>query len=176
MTKPGSGLSAERPPRVSREERSTRATVTTDSYASFARCRRVALEHELLQPLSVLHFGDVEVAFLVDVHVMHHIELAGADAVASKRIERLERLAVEHPDPRRAARGHIEIALLGIMRKGRARDRLAVAAMWRFAIAVDEHLVDVFALEREHLHALAAAVGHINEPIIRHPCCMDGAH
>src|SRR6266849_8267543 len=60
-------------------------------------------DRELLYPLSVLHFGDVEIAFRIHVHVMHDIELAGRDAVAAEGIQRLESLAVQNPHPRRAA-------------------------------------------------------------------------
>src|SRR5881398_2131326 len=48
--------------------------------------------------------------------------------------------------------------------------------MWCFAIAVDENLIDVLAFEREYLHALAAAVGDVDESVIRHARRMDGAH
>src|SRR5215510_10720543 len=117
-----------------------------------ALSRHQPFEHELLDPLSVLHLGHVEIALRVDVHVMHHIELAGRDAIASERVERLERLAVEHPHPRRAPRRDIEEPLLRIVREGRAGDGLAVAAMRRLAIAIDENLIHELAFEREHLH------------------------
>ena len=48
--------------------------------------------------------------------------------------------------------------------------------MRRLAIAVDEFLRHVLAVEREHLHPLAAAVGDIDEPVIRHARGVDGLH
>src|SRR5580692_527148 len=125
---------------------------------SMRRCRHHALEDELLDAFAVLHLGDVEVALGVDVHVMHHIELAGRDAVAAERVERLQRLAVEYPKPRRAAARDVKELLLGIVRECGAGDGLAVAAMGRLAIAVDEALHHELAVEREHLHALATAI------------------
>src|SRR5262245_1828363 len=105
---------------------------------------------------------------------MHHIELARRDAITSKRVEWLEGLAVEHPDPRRTARGDVQEALLRIVRERGAGDGLAVAAMRRLAIAIDEDLIHVLAFERENLHALAAAIGHIDQPVFRHARGMHG--
>src|SRR5436305_432375 len=98
--------------------------------------RGIALEHEFLDALSVLHLGDVEVALRIHVHVVHDVELAGRDAVAAEGVEWLERLAVEDPDPRRAAARDIEIFLLRVVREGGRGHGLAVAAMRRLAIAI----------------------------------------
>src|SRR6202030_2859377 len=97
-------------------------------------------------------------------------------AVAAERVERLQRLAVEDPQPRRAAARHIEELLLRIVGEGGARDGLAVAAVRRLAIAVDEALHHELAVEREHLHALAAAIGHIDEPVVRYPRGVNRLH
>jgi hypothetical protein len=41
-----------------------------------------ALVNELLGPLSVLHFGHVQIALGVDVHVVQDVKLSGTDAGA----------------------------------------------------------------------------------------------
>src|SRR5215813_13686262 len=122
-----------------------------------------ALEHEFLDSFPVLNLGDVEIAFRVHVHVMQDVELARSYARPTERVERLERLAVEHPDPRRAARSDIQKPLLGVVGEGGAGDGLAVAAVGCLAIAIDEHLRHILAVEREHLHALAAAIRDVDQ-------------
>src|SRR5258708_19853311 len=48
--------------------------------------------------------------------------------------------------------------------------------MGRFAIAVDEALHHELAVEREHLHALAAAIRNIDETVVRYPRGVDRLH
>ena len=39
---------------------------------------------KLLDAFAVLHLGHVEVALRIHIHVVHHIEFAGRDAIASE--------------------------------------------------------------------------------------------
>ena len=84
---------------------------------------------------------------------------------------------VEHPDPRRTAARDVEEALLAVRGERDARGRLAVAAALacREAPAVDPRLREIAAFDREHLHALAAAVGRVDETVVRHLDAVDRA-
>ena len=128
--------------------------------------------HELLHApvlrLQRRDFSDVEVSLRIGGHVVERAELARRRAPLPERIEELERLAVRRPSPwpgsccRRTGTAAPDRSRTPCWR------RRAVAAFRRLAFAADEDLRHVFAVEREHLHALAAAVGDIDEPVIRH--------
>src|SRR5262245_45025803 len=101
---------------------------------------------------------------------MQHEELTGRDAGPAERVERLQGLAVVDPDARRAAAGDVEETLFLILREGDARHRLTVAAPFAggFAPAIDPRLIEVLAVDREHLHALATAIGRVDQAVVRH--------
>src|SRR5580704_18663891 len=110
--------------------------------------------------------------------MMKYVELSGRYSGPAERIQGLQRFAVEHPDARGAAAGDVQEALPRIGREGHAGGGVAVIAAGSGdeAPAVDPYLRYVFALGREHLHALAAAVGDVHEPVVRDFDAVHGRH
>src|SRR5882762_3770179 len=100
---------------------------------------------------------------------MECVELAGRYAGPPERVQGLQRLAIEHPDACGAPARNVQETLSRIRRECHAGGCVAVIATASNcqAPAVDPHLGYVFAIGREHLHPLAAAVGDVHEPIIR---------
>src|SRR6266852_2807346 len=101
--------------------------------------------------------------------MMKYVELAGRYAGPSERVQGLQRLAIEHPDSRGAPAGDVQEALCRVRREGHAGGCVAVVATTSDyqAPAIDPYLRYIFAFGGEHLHAFAAAVGDVYEPIIR---------
>ena len=62
----------------------------------------------------------------------------------------------------------IEEALFKVRRKRRARGGGAVAAFRCHAFTPDEYLRHILPVDRENLDPLAAAVRHVDEPVIGH--------
>ena len=85
-------------------------------------------------------------------------------------------LPLEHHHLGLASIADVQEPLLGVGRERRARGRRAVAALGRLAFAADEHLRHVRAIEREHLHALAAAIGDVHEAVLRHARGVNRLH
>src|ERR1700730_19168940 len=106
---------------------------------------------------------------------MECVELARRYAGPPERIQGLQRLAIEDPDACRAPAGDVQEALLRVRREGHAGGCVAVIAPASNcqAPAVDPYLGYVFAIDREHLHPLTAAVGDIHESVIRD---LDAVH
>src|SRR6202521_878882 len=100
---------------------------------------------------------------------MECVEFTRRYAGSPERVQGLQRLAVENPDACRAPAGDVQEALPRVRREGHAGGCVAVIAPASNcqAPAVDPYLGYVFAIGREHLHPLAAAVGDIHEPVIR---------
>src|SRR6188768_3027110 len=82
------------------------------------RNRAEALVDELLQALAGVGFRRVEVALRVDGNAVHAEEHAGLTAAITKAIELGHRLAVVDANVLVRAVGHVEEALLGILREG----------------------------------------------------------
>src|SRR5882672_5098459 len=124
------------------------------------RHQHKSLIHELLDSPAILDFRAVEVAFIVGGHVMEDVELARRNAGPSERVQRLQRLAVKHPDSRGASTGDVKETLRRVGREGHAGGSVAVVAPGSNyqAPAIDPYLCYVFATGREDLHTLAAAV------------------
>src|SRR5216683_7660889 len=110
--------------------------------------------------------------------MVKYVELAGRYAGPPERVQGLQRLAIEHPDSRGAPAGDVQEALRRIRREGRAGGCVAVVATTSYpqAPAIDPYLRYIFAVGGEHLHALAAAVGDIHEPVIRDFDAVNGRH
>src|SRR5437588_1461349 len=100
---------------------------------------------------------------------MENVELARCYTGPSERVQRLQRLAVEHPDACRASASDVQEALPRVRRESHAGGCVAVVApASRYQTpAVDPNLGHVFTIGGEHLHSFAAAVSHIHESVIR---------
>src|SRR5260221_8145287 len=109
---------------------------------------------------------------------MEDVELARRNAGPSERVQRLQRLAVKHPDSRGASTGDVKETLRRVGREGHAGGSVAVVAPGSNyqAPAIDPYLCYVFAIGREDLHTLAAAVGDIYEPVVRDFDAVNGWH
>src|SRR5438132_4194854 len=81
------------------------------------RDRREALEHELLQPLTAVRLGHVDVALRVGRDAVDRVELARLPAAVAEARELGQRLAIEDVDLLVGAVGEIEILLLRILRE-----------------------------------------------------------
>src|ERR1700736_2571301 len=100
---------------------------------------------------------------------MEHIELARRYAGPAERVQSLQGLAFKHPDACRASAGDVQEALPRVRRESHASGRVAVitpASRYQTP-AVDPYLGHIFTIDGEHLDSLAAAVGHVHEPVIR---------
>src|SRR6186997_2851884 len=121
-----------------------------------------SLVDELLHSLSFVGLRSVEVTLGIDRDAVHAVELAGLAATIAEIADFFEGLAQDDPDLLVLAVGEEHEPLLRIPGK---RDVPRGARAERLARV--ELLLHELALGREHLHAVALTVAHVDEPVVR---------
>src|SRR5262249_6007156 len=133
-----------------------------------ARLRLDALVDELLDALTLVGLGRVEVALGVRRDRVHAVELAGLAAAVAERGELLERVAQDHAHPLVLAVGQEHELLVGILRERDVPHRAGGAR-----VSGIERLLHERAVRLEHLEAVALPVADVDQPVAR---ALDTVH
>src|SRR5207237_61843 len=107
-----------------------------------------SLEHESLEPAAWRDLRGVDVALGIHRQVVDVLELPGLRPLLAEGADHFERLAADDHDVAVAEVGDVHEFLLAVRREADAGRRVR-----RRSAAVDEHLIDVLAVDGEHLHA-----------------------
>src|SRR5215813_12783540 len=127
-----------------------------------ARLRRDALIDELLQALTLVGLGRVEIALGVRRDAVHAVELPRLASAVAERRELLERVAQDHAHALVLAVGQEHEALLRILGERDVPYRAGAAR-----VPGIERLLDELALGLEHLHAVVLPIAHVDEAVVR---------
>src|SRR5882757_9904536 len=123
--------------------------------------QRVRSQLELLDALSGVDFGGIDVALRIDRHGVNPVELAGVAAVMAEGADHAAVVPLQHADFVVLAVGAEQIALLRI-RPDRDVPHRAIAERVLFI----EPFGHEGAVLLEHLNAVVDAVADINETVI----------
>src|SRR5439155_6379591 len=121
-----------------------------------------ALVHKLLQPLTAIRFGRVEVALRVGRDAVDGVELSRLAAAVAKRRQLGERFAIEDMDLFVRAIRQVEILLLRILRERNVPRRSVALRVLR-----DEHFLLELAVLREYLDAIVRTIADVDETVLR---------
>src|SRR5215813_7002529 len=127
-----------------------------------------ALVDKLLHPLSFVGLGGVEVPLGIGGDAVYSVELAGLAPAVAEVGELLHGLAQDDPHLLVLAVGEEHEALLRILRKRDVPRRSRPQRLPGVPLLLHE-----LAFRREHLHAIALAVAHVDEVIVR---TLDAVH
>ena len=109
-----SGLSCERTRSPGPDDLVGRAAATCTSRRLRLWSRGHTGTCKFLRPSTTLRLGRVDVAVTIGGNVMQRLEFSRGGAIAAKRIEDLERLAIDHVYERVALIGRIDKALFRV--------------------------------------------------------------
>src|SRR6267378_5949804 len=133
-----------------------------------ARNRTDALVDEFLHALAFVRFRRIEVALGIGGDAVHAVELARLATAVSEVGDFLERVAQDNAHLLVLAVGEEHEPLLGILREryipGRARSERLLGV---------EPFLHELAVRLEYLHAVALAVAHVDEAVVR---ALDAMH
>src|SRR5712692_5330212 len=166
---PAAEKSNARPANAPRARRIRMPLLTRPQHAlAPPRNRTYALVDEFLHALAFVRFGRIEVALGIGGDAVHAVELAGLATAVSEIGDFLERVTQDNAHLLVLAVGEEHEPLLAVLRErdvpGRARSERLLGI---------EPFLHELAVRLEYLHAVALAVAHVDQAVVR---ALDAMH
>src|SRR5258706_22363 len=147
---------------------SERIFLPRPEHALIAGDSTYALVDKSLHALALVGLGRIEFALGVCCDAVHAVELAGLAAAVAEIADLLERLAHDDPHLLVLAVGEKHEALLRIFREGDVPGRARSEGL----LGIEPFLHEL-AVRLEYLHAVALAVAHVDQAVVR---ALDAVH